>query len=68
MEYRKAATNNVVDALSKKGAEEEVTLALITFLTIDWMDELKEAYSEDEKLKKPHRSMQNMGTNNWLCS
>lgn len=50
-EYKKRAENQVADALSRKGQEDEETLMLISFPTVDWLDDLKVVYTTDPKVK-----------------
>lgn len=50
IEYKKEANNRVVDALSRKGKEDEGSLMLITFPTVDWIDDLRATYATDEQL------------------
>lgn len=50
VKYKKGAENRVVDALSRKGKEEEGTLMLITFPTVDWIEKLKATYAIDQQI------------------
>lgn len=47
VEYKRGIENRIVDALSRKDSE-EVSLALIAFPSIDWLEELKVVYDQDE--------------------
>lgn len=47
VEYKKGLENRTADALSRKGKEEEGSLMLISFPTVDWVDDLKAANVED---------------------
>lgn len=39
--YKKGIENKVADTVSRKDSEEEVSLDLIPFPSIDWLEELK---------------------------
>lgn len=50
IEYKKGKENTTTDALSKKN-EEATTLALISFTTSLWLEDLKESYKESDEIK-----------------
>jgi hypothetical protein len=53
VEYKKDSENRVVDALSRReGWEEEVSIALLSIPTSDWVAKLKQHYQEDLILQK----------------
>lgn len=43
---------NVTNTLSRKDGEEESSLSLISFPTMDWVDELKLVYANDEQIQE----------------
>lgn len=43
--------NRVTDTFSMRGTEEECSMSLITFPTMDWVKELKVVYKENELLQ-----------------
>ncbi|XP_040988952.1 uncharacterized protein LOC121236569 [Juglans microcarpa x Juglans regia] len=45
LEYKRGRDNKVADALSRKSEEESATLALISFPTPLWLEELKQSYA-----------------------
>lgn len=47
VDYKRGTKNRMADALSRKGEEVEISQSLITFLTVDWMDDLRMAYKDD---------------------
>ncbi|XP_042950090.1 uncharacterized protein LOC122282205 [Carya illinoinensis] len=51
VEYKRGAENRAADALSRKDKWEEETLMLITFPSVEWVDELKGAYETDAHVK-----------------
>lgn len=53
IEFKKKRENKMADALSRKyerGEMEEWVLAIISFPTLDWMEELKLSYSSSPEL------------------
>jgi hypothetical protein len=52
VDYKKRVENRVANALYRReGWAEEVALSLLSILTLDWIDKLKEQYKIDEELK-----------------
>lgn len=52
VEYKKGVENRVADALSQREVDKgEFSLALLSILTCNWVDDLKAQYQEDEELK-----------------
>jgi hypothetical protein len=49
VEYKKGQDNKVADALSRRDEDEvlEVSLSVISYLTLDWLSELKNSYTLD---------------------
>lgn len=45
IEYKRERDNKVAETLSRKWEGEEATLALISFSTAAWIDELKQSYA-----------------------
>lgn len=48
--YKQDKENKVADGLSMKGEEHNATLALISFLTPLWIDELRSSFSLSQEI------------------
>lgn len=51
VEYKKRSENQAANALSQREQVGEETLMLISFLTVDWLEDLTTAYSADPKVQ-----------------
>lgn len=49
VQYKKGDKNRAANAMSRKDQKKEETLMLISFLTIDWLGDLKVAYATNPK-------------------
>lgn len=51
IEYKQGKANKVTNALSRKIDEEIATLAIISFPTVDWIQELKLSHNASPKIQ-----------------
>lgn len=49
VEYKRGPENRVTDALSRQ-KKEEISLALISIPSLDWLEEIKKGYEADQEL------------------
>ncbi|XP_040998231.1 uncharacterized protein LOC121244283 [Juglans microcarpa x Juglans regia] len=63
VEYKKGSENRVANALSRKDKELERALMLITFPSMEWVEDLKRAYELDRHLKELLRNSSKGGSN-----
>lgn len=50
VDYKKGSKNRVADALSRK--EDEISLALISIPSVEWLVEIKQGYDKDPDLQE----------------
>ncbi|XP_042958052.1 uncharacterized protein LOC122293563 [Carya illinoinensis] len=58
IDYKRGKENQVADALSRKSEEQTATLALITFPTSLWIEELKQSYQLCSPIREIYEKLQ----------